>query len=365
MAFELSKALVNCGKHKVTVFTTDVYNEYRRFTPVNNPEIIEGIKVYRFANINNRLAFKNYPIALRFLYLNDIWDEFDIIHLHEFRSFQAISIHSIAQKYKIKYVLQGHGSLPATIGKQKMKRLYDLAIGTKILKDASRKIAVSEFELGLYNKIGISDNVIVIPNGISSKPYAINSRGHFRRKYGISTQYLILFLGRIHKIKGIGFLIMAFYKLQKHIKDVSLIIAGPDEGYKYELEVLISELHLGNKIKFVGPIKNVKEAYFDSDLLVYPSIFEVFGLVPLEALICGTPIIVTDGCGCGELIKKMDAGYLVHYGDTEDLMEKMKYILEHPDKAKEKVFNGKMYIKGNLSWDKLYDNFVEVYRECI
>ena len=122
---------------------------------------------------------------------------------------------------------------------------------------------------------------------------------------------------------------------------------------------------IGNKVKFVDYISNVSEAYADADLLVYPAIYEIFGLVPFEAIICGTPVIVTDDSGCGEIVKEADCGYLVRYGDVESLKNQILYVLNNPDEAKKKVMQGQKYIYNNLTWDKIVTKVEEVYENCI
>ena len=106
-------------------------------------------------------------------------------------------------------------------------------------------------------------------------------------------------------------------------------------------------------------------AYMDADVLVYPSILEIFGLVPFEAIMCGTPVIVTDDCGCGELIKDSKSGYLVEYGDVNSLKEKMRIILENPQEGYEFVDNGKKFIYKKLSWEKIVEKMEENYENCI
>ena len=78
---------------------------------------------------------------------------------------------------------------------------------------------------------------------------------------------------------------------------------------------------------------------------------------------CGTPIIVTDDNGCGELVKKAKCGYLVKYGDVNDLKEKMKLVIENPEEGKEMVERGKKYIMENLTWDNVVGKVEEVYKD--
>ena len=98
VAFNISKELVKNG-HDVTVYTTDVYDSKSRLQYETNPEIMEGVKVYRFRNISNALSRKNFSCApSMFFFLKNNIKDFDIIHLHEFRSFQAIFVYHYAKK---------------------------------------------------------------------------------------------------------------------------------------------------------------------------------------------------------------------------------------------------------------------------
>ena len=234
--------------------------------------------------------------------------------------------------------------------------------GGKILNNASALIAVSDVEFEQYKKLGVDESQIsIVPNGVDLEKFGKNScHGKFKLEQGITTEHIILYMGRIHKIKGLKFLIEAFRQVLHDIGDVTLIIAGPDDGYRTELENMVKSLKIKN-IKFIGYVQNVFEAYSDADILVYPAIYEIFGLVPFEAIASGTPIIVTQDCGCGELVKKSGSGYLVKYGDVQDLSEKIEYILRNPDKQLDFLENGKNFILNNLRWDIICKNVEKIY----
>jgi glycosyltransferase involved in cell wall biosynthesis len=112
--------------------------------------------------------------------------------------------------------------------------------------------------------------------------------------------------------------------------------------------------------------KNEKlEAYVDADVLVYPGLIEIFGLVPFEAIMCGTPVIVNDDCGCGEIIKEGKCGSVIKYGDIVELSIKISKVLANPDGAKENVKIGQQYIKENLSYDIIVERFLKLYSLCL
>jgi glycosyltransferase involved in cell wall biosynthesis len=367
VAYEMTRNQAAMG-HDVTVYTTDGCNK-RLNIKTNVPINIEGIKICYFRNISNWMRIKlkiATPYILPFILSREI-RQFDIIHIHEYRTTLSILVHYFADKYKVPYVLQAHGSTPRIIQKIGLKKLYDYVWGYRLLENASKLIAVSNVEVGQYIQMGAEQKKIaVIPNGLDiNKLNSQKKHGEFRKKLNISNERLILFLGRIHQRKGVDFLIRSFGRVLENENDAILVVVGPDDGYRKELEKIIEELSIGNRVKFVDYISNVSEVYADADVLVYPAIYEIFGLVPFEAIICGTPVIVTDDSGCGEIVKESDCGYLVRYGDVEDLKNQILYVFNNPDEAKKKVLQGQKYIYNNLTWDNIVTKVEEVYKDCI
>jgi glycosyltransferase involved in cell wall biosynthesis len=174
-------------------------------------------------------------------------------------------------------------------------------------------------------------------------------------------------LGRINKIKGLDVLIKSFSEILKEYKDFKLIIVGPDDGFLNSVFKIVNRLHIKDKVLFPGPLYNMEKlsAYVDADLLVYPAKYEIFGLVPFEAILCGTPVIVTDKCGCGEIIKSCQCGYLVKYGDITDLKEKIIFSIDHKDESIEKVNKGKNFIIETLNGESVTKKVEIVYENCI
>lgn len=356
----LSKQLAKRG-HDVTIITTDF--EFDEKYARTLEEI--GVEIFPFHCIANIKLFLISPSMKKWLKKNI--KNFDTIHLHDFRSYQNYIVHYYARKYRIPYILQPHGSTPRIIEKRKFKWLFDVAFGYKILKDANRVIAVSKAEVEQCKQTGINeDKIVTVPDGIDIEAFKeLPSHGKFREKYDIKEDHMILFLGRIHKRKGVNFLIKTFSELAREMSNVVLVIIGPDDEYNIEVEKLIKTLNLNNRIKFIGYVdeKDKLSAYVDADVLVYPAIHEIFGLVPFEAIMCGTPVIVTDDCGCGELVREANCGYLVKYGDVADLKDKMKMAIENPAEGEEMVERGKKYILENLTWDKVVEKFLKIYSE--
>jgi glycosyltransferase involved in cell wall biosynthesis len=292
-AYDISKQLSKKG-HEVVMFTSDYKLDHKWIKNLSHVKILSFKTRFSLANF-----FVTPGLVKR---AKKEVKNFDIIYLHNYRSFQNIIVAYYALKYNVPYVLEAHGSLPVMMGNQKFKRLFDLCFGLKILRGSSKLIAQNQFEVKQYANLGLPlEKIEVVLNGIDRTEYLrLPPHGRFRLKFGISDEHkLILYLGRIHKIKGIDSLVKAFAALVKHFSSVRLAIVGPDDGYLSELKTLIRNLGIENKVLIIGPLYDQEklEAYVDADVYVLPSRYEIFGMTVLESVACGTAVILTENCG--------------------------------------------------------------------
>ena len=365
-AYEISKKLVERG-HEVTVYTTDVYDAHSRFKYKNNPMWMDGIEVYHFRNISNKLAYKNFSIAPTMARaLNKNIRNFDIIHLHDYRTFQKILVYHYAKKYRVPYVLQPRGSLPR-ISKSKQKKLFDVLFGRAIIEDASKIIASSKLESDQYWDVFPdlkSEKIVHISNGIDLESYQnLPKEGEFRKKYSIAEdEKVILFLSRIHERKGADILIEAFSNLKDKLQRVKLVIAGPDDGYLDKLKLMVDKLNIGTDVIFPGPLygKDKLEAYVDADVFVLPSKnrYESFGNVALEACACGTPTIVTNVCGVSEWLNSVESVD----PDVNSLYEKLLEMLKISESERIKIGKKAQHEVKKLSWENVVEKLEKIYQ---
>lgn len=296
--YSVSKELARRG-HNVTVFTTNAANQYEKLAV---PPLVdfEGIRVHYMRNISQ------IPIRLSNLFLTPELlsasrlkiSEFDVIHLNEFTTFQNAVVSYYALKHNVPYVLQVHGSLPK-IGRQGRKWLFDVLVGSRLLRNASKVIALSCIEAEQYVNAGVPfEKVAVIPNGIDlPRNFILPSRGSFKRKFGIpDSKKLLLYLGRIHRTKGLDLLLKSQMQLVRNLNcdKCFLALAGPDDGYLNGVKSLTKSLGVQDSVLFVGFLNSNDKlaALFDAEVLISPS-FNGFPMTFLEACAVGTPIITT------------------------------------------------------------------------
>jgi glycosyltransferase involved in cell wall biosynthesis len=300
--------------------------------------------------------------------------EFDIIHLHCVRSYQNIIIGHYALKNSVPYILDQHGSLPRRVPGEKgykwvLRWIYDFIFGYRIMKKATKVIAQNGVAAGEYRSFGVNESKIaIIPLFFNVNDYKnLPPQGEFRKKYGITDKRIIMSFGRINQIKGLDFLVDSFSELTRSRQDAVLAVVGPDDGFGDKLKEQVLKLGLGDRVLFTGLLNGQDKfaALVDADVVIQPSRYEQAAWAPVEAVLCGTPVIVSNNTGSGEDISRMDAGYLVDYGDKTQMVEMIQSILNDPNKAKVKVNKARKYISDNLQINTKVGEYERLYQQCI
>jgi glycosyltransferase involved in cell wall biosynthesis len=359
---KLSSKLAELG-HDVCIYTTD-HMENETFLDALFPtvKVIACKTLYRLGGLNIApSAFKK---------AKSLAKSVDVIHFHSYTSFINIPLAYYAIKYKIPMVIDVHGNLPST-DNGSLKSLYHRLFGSKMFKNAALFVAETKVGKEEYLKLGVPEHKVRIahPGFDVSDMQALPSRGTFREAHGVSaSQHIIFFLGRLHKIKGVDFLTEAFVVLADMRDDVVLVLAGPDDGFKDEIEALITKRGIQDRIVFPGfmNLEQKKQGLVDADVFVQPSRYEQgIAHTTIEALLCSTPVVATGGNGAAEDIEHMQAGKLVPFGDTRAFAAAIDQILTDPKTADKLTENGKLYIEENLSLDKTVLTFESMLQESI
>jgi glycosyltransferase involved in cell wall biosynthesis len=298
--------------------------------------------------------------------------DFDVIHTNEARGFHNICVWHYARKYGVPYVFQAHGTLPTALEQQSRafvlaKHASDILANRRIIRDAAKVIASTQSEASLYEQLGVErTNVKIIPNGIDTSLFKeLPVRGKFRARYNIaSNERLILFLGRIHKVKGLELLLTAFSGLKREVDDVKLVIAGPDFGYLARVWEDINHFGITDCTVLPGPLyEDAKlEAYVDADVFVLPSSYESFGITAIEACACGTPTIVTNRCGVADAIARV--GCVIDY-DTDQLQSALHTVLTNVELRERMKRQGPTMVRERYDMEKIVDDIEELYRTCV
>ena len=338
--------------------------------------LTNSLNIEYFRCINNWVADKvklGFSPRMRLAIKRTLRD-FDIVHLNDLRNIPNYYTWKYAREYGTPYILQPRGSIAyhhyESLFRRTSKQVFDRAITKRLVEDASMLVALTNAEKEQLIDFGIKPNKIeTIPNGFNMADYDdLPEKGEFREGYGIGfDEKVVLYLGRLHKRKGIDKLITAFADVKEELKDTKLVIAGPDDGSLLALEKQVHDYGLSEDTLFTGPLKNKAKsrAYVDADVSVLPATNEAFGRTMIESILCGTPVIASAEGGCGELLQDMGCGRIAAFSDPQMLSKNIKYLLRDPSKSQKLVEIGQRYVSENLTWSTVADKFEKLYGGCI
>jgi glycosyltransferase involved in cell wall biosynthesis len=343
-------ALAAAG-HPVTVATTDALDARRR-TPAAGitaarrlaPRVehtADGIEVRVFPNLSNAAAYRWQFFTPRGFsaWLSDGVRRFDVAHLHACHNLLTARAAVSLRRAGVPYVVQPNGTARRIERRKAAKLVFDALFGVGLLAGAARVIAVTEWERRqLETDLGRArgGGMRVVPNPLAPlPPCPLPRRERFRERLGLTDAPVLMYLGTLGPRKQPAMLARAAALLGR--ADAQLVFAGNDMGAGQSIRRAVHEAGLEARTRFTGQLTGPSryEALAAADILVYPSYGEVFGLVPLEALQAGTPVIVSNDGGCGEIIAGLGGGLLVPPGDPAALAGAIGIMLGDLDRWRE------------------------------
>lgn len=222
------------------------------------------------------------------------------------------------------------------------------------------------------------DKIEVIPCGVDLKLFSSMPQETAKKHLGLSSRQVILFVGRIQPIKGLDSLLkalaMLIEKSRISLRDLRILIIGGDldnggnvaNGEMKKLQGLTSQLGLDSMVTFLGPQPQEILPYFYSaaEVCVLPSRYESFGMVALEAMACGTPVIASRVGGLNYTVRDGQTGYLIAEGNAVALADKIGLLLQ--DNALRSLMGrqGARHAK-KYSWKNIAHQIISVYNRTL
>jgi glycosyltransferase involved in cell wall biosynthesis len=301
-----------------------------------------------------------------------LWN-FDVVHIFGLYDFLGPALAAACRQSEIPYIVEPIGMYVPIVRNFLLKRMYHLALGTKMLRGSKRIIATSPQEVTELATSGLHvEKILVRRNGIEV-PEILPERGKFRERAGIpSDAKLILYLGRLSEKKSPDVLLQAFALLcqEKTEEDLRLVFTGPDEGgMREKLLRMADELGISSQVQVRDAAYGEQKwsAYRDADVFVLPSQNENFGNTAGEAIAAGTPVIVTETCGIAPLLADI-AGLVVEH-DAAALAQGLARVLWEPGLHR-CLSAGCKKVAARLDWDgpaqemeNLYAGLIKSKRE--
>jgi len=238
-----------------------------------------------------------------------------------------------------------------------------------VLRRFPKVIAVSDYLRQELIASGLTpDQVVTVYNAIDPDVFVSSGRTDrrgVRTKLGIAPNTpVVLTVGRLNPEKGHRYLLESIQIARQHIPDLRALIVG--EGpLREKLEATTRSLHLEAVVSFLGWQEDVASLMVASDLFVLPSTRESFGLVILEALALGLPVIAARVGGVPEIIKTGETGILVEPGDTEGLAKAMMWALTNLAQAGQLARQGQAMVRRHFSVEAMVKAVSRVYDEVL
>ena len=210
----------------------------------------------------------------------------------------------------------------------------------------------------------LPERIGVVPCGVNLEQFKPMGKEITKRQVGFSDDKVILFVGRIDPLKGIDKLIKAVSYLQ-NIQGLRLVVIGGGEHSQHEIEKLqklACNLNIQDSVTFLGLIKHEQLPYFYSaaDVCVVPSYYESCGLVALESLACGTPVVATDVGNLKSVIRQGETGYVITDNAPHHLADKIALLLSRPSINTESALSIRASVS-SFSWSNISEAII---REC-
>jgi len=290
----------------------------------------------------------------------------DIIHLMGHWTVLNAMVYLVVRMQQKPYVFCPAGALPIFGRSKWLKQIYNAVIGKRIVRNASKCIAITETEKKHFKDYGVEKkSIVVIPNAVSKPDFTENGEIGFRKQFKLESRPFILFLGRLNLIKGPDLLLHAFCQLTDTFPDIDLVFAGPDDGMLTELKSIVTKAKVEDRVHFFGHVGGSAkfQAYHIAKFLAIPSRQEAMSLVVLEAGIVGTPSLFTDQCGLDEL-SKASGGWMVPASIT-GLKQGLEDVLSNPSQIPIVGSNVKSVVIKRFSWRAIILKYRKMYEKLI
>ena len=358
--------------HTVDVYTSDLYREFPGMERL--PASVPREETTSWGRVH-RLPVWSFPGELHYTFFRGLSealarDRPEIVHAHTYGTNQVAAASRHRRRTGTPFVLTAHfhpiWSIEGGWFRHRLRAFYDRYVAGGVVRNASRIIVQTHEEERLLRSFGLAlPPVEVIPPGYRALPPPPPDSPNFAERFRIPGPY-VLFVGRLASNKGLLDLVPAFAQLGKADPIAQLVLVGEDGGQRAAVEARAKALGLADRVHLVGHVEEdavLSSAYRGARLTVLPSEYEAFGLVLLESLAAGTPVVASRVGGIPEFVEDGKAGLLVPPRSPEALAEALGRLWTDRELERRLGEYGRDVVVPRYDWDHIVDRIDAVYRE--
>jgi glycogen(starch) synthase len=302
-----------------------------------------------------------------------ICEQLDIQLLHDHDWLTAFSAAALKRNFRLPLLSTIHateqGRSRGNLASDQQRAIH--SVEWWLTYESWRVICCAQFmanEVSTYFKVP-TDKIDVIPNGVDAGRFARLDGldlGRFRSMYALPGEKLILYVGRVVSEKGLHVLVEAVPLVLAENPSAKFVIAGTGDMLA-TLRRRAWDLGVGDKVLFTGYISDEDRdrLYKIASCAVFPSLYEPFGIVALEAMAARTPVVVSRVGGLQEVIDHAETGITVYPDNIESLAWGINHTLARPDWALQRAEKAYQQVVGKYSWESIAARTLQVYRRVI
>ncbi|MGB9965902.1 glycosyltransferase family 4 protein [Halobacterium hubeiense] len=288
----------------------------------------------------------------------------DIVHVHGYNQLNVLPILGALAATDAKIVVQNHGSA-LDYGSTKYRAWYTLLRFVFPLT-TDEIVSVNQDELRNLERIGISsEKLVYLPNAVDTNLFHPMDEDQCRDDLGMDDDvYQLLFVGKITENKGVTYLAEAMCELPPDVH-LTLVYSGVDKEELARVEDTLAEGDAHDKVTFVGAVEQARlPVYYNAaDVSVFPSVNEGFGVVTLESMACGTPVVVTTEHTSGGHLEDGENALVAEKRSAPSLAKSIQRLLESPKLRERLGQRGKETVQERYTWDQIGSKLATVYAD--
>lgn len=350
---QTSERLVKNFGHHVEVLTSNLDSDGSRE--------LNGVSIHRLWSLPGMKYGPFQPIAptlpFRYPFLRS-----DLVHLHANKRFVTDLAALFEVGKKRPFVFSPYAGM---FGTTLLGRIHNKTIG-KLAFNAAVVIVISQSEKKMIESQNMRvKRFEVLPIGVDVAEFKKADTEYWDQTYDLKGNKVVLFVGRLTTHKGVDTLIKAFASIKRKIGNVKLLVVGPDFGEKANFESMAKGQQISEDVIFSGGVSRERllGAYKVGDVFVLPSRNEAFGIVMIEAMAAGLPVVAANNSSMPEIVRDGETGLLFNTEDAGSLAAKVVEILDDGALAQRFINNGSAEVAEKYNWDRIVEKLNALYQE--